>query len=892
MTSPQPDDLLPSESAATQADIHQYLLKYFIKHPAVFGGADIFNLRFGTPQTRAAIYLDILSRIRHDDGRVAVEAFVVVVPYGHDVEEYTHTPSLFSSGARHVSDKPLVTLADDPHFHGRLHVVPATDCGHEGVLSILRTQPLRTAAIVADAAIYRNDSVSSFLVPGSSPRLEDFWVPQLHALATEAINIAKRNEMYVVMDTGHFSPTRTALADRLHTIDNCGVVGSDNEQGLDYILASRSDQWEKWLRNGRLGRAMHDIDELPSISNRNRLLLRAQLFHRVGLYQHILSDVRELTKSIQELDAPSRLKLARMALDASASDSARRALDSALDHLVILEHLESALNIALELGSQQLQSRCVRRLMDRFPHSRAIRDFRRRELLANRDYRGLARLNFNDAISSAVYAAAADHLSTKSTPNYTALIADAEQQQRDPLRELCVRDALDRHLFDHAITLALPCPDRPPKTEGLERLLVRTLESVFIHPPRDGQLPTSEPQLHTAYLALIRRLAADPTNLRLRVDLEHLIGPQVAGTAGLALAMSAMLRLAQVAITPRDRRRPPHTSASWLSDHQSFCARALDWLRAEAPIRVGRAQIPKELLTEDPDTVVSAVTSLLEVVPMDSEEDVDAAFNMLALGASAHPHGTTPYGDLVLMQTLGNRLATQGSQQRARNLAEEILLAGADTPTRRRRAWQAVADIYQRCGNRHAGAVYLACALAADAAADSEQIWQEINCQVRLLRDAGLFPLLPDAIANARQHLQRLGHLQAYGHRLATFELHARQVSLPENATPEQVSSLLADATAVGADVLDRHDDTEPMAVLLGQLLARANQVGLEIPAESQSVFAELRQHVRGGRLGRMVDAFSSTTPSPSNWSNFSTRTTRLHCIRTTPVTTAPELRP
>ena len=285
-------------SAYTQADLHQYLLKYFIKHPAVFGGVDILNLHFATPQARVAIYLDILSRIRHDDGRIAVEAFVVVVPYGNGVAEYANTPSLLSADPRHVSDKPFFKLADDPRFRGRLHLVPATDCRHEGVLSLLRSQSVRTAAIVAEAAIYRNDSVSPFMVSSLSPRLEDFWVPQLHALATESVNIAKCNEMYVVLDTGRFSPTRTALADLLLTIDNCGVLGSDNEQGLDYILASRSDRWENWLQDGRLGRAMRDIDELPSTSCRNRLLLRTQLFHRVDLYRHILSDVRELTESI------------------------------------------------------------------------------------------------------------------------------------------------------------------------------------------------------------------------------------------------------------------------------------------------------------------------------------------------------------------------------------------------------------------------------------------------------------------------------------------------------------------------------------------------------------------------------------------------------------------
>ena len=862
MTSSQPDRREPSESPTTLAEVHQTLLEYFSEQPAVFGGADIFNIRFETAQTRATIYLDILSRIRHLDGRAAVEQFLVVVPCGHDVTEYTDTPRFLPAGVPHDPDEPLITLADDPRFSGRLHIVPTANCGHEAVLSVLRDQTVRTAAIVVEAAIYRNESVTPPVVSGTPSRLEDFWVPQLHALASEAVNIAVRNEMYVVLDTGHFSPTRTALTDLLLTIDNCGVFASTNEQGLDHILTARSDQWEEWLRDGRLGRAIRDIEELPSISDRNKLLLRAQMFHRIGLYQHILPDVRELMNSIPDLDAHSRLKLARMALDASTSDIARRALDSTIDHLGDLELLESALTIAVELGSQELQTRCARRLTDRFPHSGAIRDFQRRELLANRDYHGLARLDSDDTNSSAVYATAADHLSTEATPNYTGLIVGSEHQQRDALRELCVRDALDRHLFDHAITLALPHPDRPPKTEGLERLLVRALESIFIHAQPDGQLATSEPQLQAVYLALIRRLAADPGNQRLRVDIERLIGPQIAGTAGLALAMSAMLRLAQVAIRPRDSRPPQHKSASWLSDHQSFCTRALDWLHAEAPIRLGRAKLPKELLTEDADTVVSAVTSLLQFVPMDSEEDVDAAFNMLALGAAVHSHGTTPYGDLVIMQILGNRLATQGAQQRARNLAEEVLLAGADTPARRRRAWLAVADIYQRSGNHLAGAVYLACALAADTAADNEQIWQEIDCQVRLLRDAGLFSLLPDAIATARQHLQRLGYLQAYGHRLATIELHVRQVSLPENATPEQVSSLLADATAVGADVLDRQDETEPMTVLLGQLLARAGQVGLAIPAETQSVFAKLRQHVRGGQLGLMVDTYTTTIPT------------------------------
>lgn len=853
----------PSTKPTTQADVHRKLFHYYRDHPAVFGGADILNLHFATPQVRTSIYLDILSCIRQrDDDCAAVQKFVVVVPRGQEIADYANMPSLLSVDDPDAPDEVLVTLASDARFRGRLQIVSTEDCCHESVLAVLRDQPVHTAAIVVDASIYRNENVSPFTILGSSARPEDFWAPQIHALAAAAVDVAVSNDMYVLLDTGEFTPTRPALADLLLTINNCGVFGSTYQRGVDYVLASRSEQWDNWLNDGRLGRAIRDIDEVPSISARNRRFLWAQLFHRVGLYAHTLPEIRELANSVQALDASSRLKLARMALDASAFDVASKALDSALDHLADLERLESALTIAQELGSQQLQAKCVTRLNDRFPNSRPLRDFRHRKLLANRDYRGLASLDYIDAKTRALYALATTHFSAKSTPDYAALIGNAAREQQDVLRELCVRDALDRHLFGHAVTLALPQPDRPPKTASLERLLVRTLEAVFAHAQPDVQSPISEEQLCAGYLALVRRLAADPANQRLRADLERLVGPQVAGTTGLALAITAMRRLAQAPTRPRGERLPPTPPVSWLSDHESFFERAFDWLRGEAPLRPGHAPLPKELLTEDADVVVSAITNLLEAAPLDSEEDIDAAFNMIALGTATHPHGETAYGDLVMMQLLGIKLATVGPQQRARNLAEEILLAGSGTSIRRRRAWLAVADIYLRCGDHLAGALYLACALAVDTAVDDEQLWQEINCRIRLLRDAGLLGLLRDTIGHARGHLQRRGLLEAYEHRLATLELSARQLLLPENATPTQVSSLLADATAVGVRVLDRQDETEPMAMLLGQLINSSHDAGIETPTESQSVYRALCEHVRDGRMRQMVDAFSSAAPT------------------------------
>ena len=103
-----------------------------------------------------------------------------------------------------------------------------------------------------------------------------------------------------------------------------------------------------------------------------------------------------------------------MALDAGAPDIARKVPDAALDHLTDLERLESALAIAMEIGSQQLQTRSASRLEAAFSDSRALRDFRGRRLLSNRDYRGLAALYADDADASALYATAADHFAAES----------------------------------------------------------------------------------------------------------------------------------------------------------------------------------------------------------------------------------------------------------------------------------------------------------------------------------------------------------------------------------------------------------------------------------------------------------------------------------------------
>ena len=105
----------------------------------------------------------------------------------------------------------------------------------------------------------------------------------------------------------------------------------------------------------------------------------------------------------------------------------------------------------------------------------------------------------------------------------------------------------------------------------------------------------------------------------------------MAGDIGLALLASLVLKLASRPIRLHKLHSPGKADADWLLERKPFLDAALDWLKDEEPVVIGRSVLPEPLLTEPADEVVSAITDYLTHAPLDSEEDTAALQLWLAL---------------------------------------------------------------------------------------------------------------------------------------------------------------------------------------------------------------------------------------------------------------------
>jgi hypothetical protein len=850
-------------------------VKNFIaRNPDILGGVDIFSIDYLHGLERAGTLAAVLAGILTDDNRPVVRAIIIVAAPETDVDgAAVQAWGAMLTAFQMLAGREMPCNAQE-WFKARFKVISAPNARARSLLEVIATQLEHAAVIVTDAANYRDEEIKSYIAPGAATPLvpEDIWVPQVHALASGAVLVAREHRMYVALDTGRQSPTRAALQELLVSIDGCGVMGSSKDHDLWAILSERAGRWDEWARGGRLGQVLREIEELPSTFEGNKPFLRIQMFHRAGLFNESLRTIQEEVARGRKMDPSSRVKLARIAQDANASRLASEVLSPAVDDLDSPEDLESALAIAQDCGNGELEKRAASRLGAIFPNSPGIRARQRRAMAAARDYSGLAEMltrEGDDQAGANFFRELARFLSGTETPDYLALIASAgaDAALADAFRMACVQDALERHLILHALRLALPIPETPQQANRGERLLVNVLEAVFLGVGK-GALPISDERIETAVLSLVERLAGDPTNQRLRVRLAGLVQPSVSGSTGLALMAAIVLKLASRPVALKKRVVRAAVQIDWLLQHKTFVDAAFAWLSDQQPVVIGRVVMPNALVTESADEVVSAVAEYLDYAPIATKEDVTALQTWLALGTSVASHGTDPDIDLKIMRLAGIKLASSGYRQVARDLTEQTLLNSAGSPQRRRLGWFAMADVYHRCQNHLEGLIALACAFAADDVVDEEQAWYEANALARFLRDCRLYDLARTAVHQSRQHLDRMGLSGAYGHRLDTIALQIRQREFEgSESSNAELDTLLKDALQNGAAVLESHDETAPAAALIGQLLNLAKRRGTTVPSGAEDVLARLREHA-GGNLTSFAAALSGDSISATELFN------------------------
>ncbi|MCP1203723.1 CHAT domain-containing protein [Acetobacter oryzoeni] len=846
--------------------IAKKILAFIAECPDVRGGADIYCLDFATAQERSGILLAVLSGVSDEKEQPLIQRYLVIAPPGADIEEWQKAIwAQFSTTFAFLAKRKMEEREADLR-RSMLQVVVADDLRHETVITLLAAQSDRTAVIVTNAAGYRDESVKSFVTPNASKLLlsEDVWVPQVHALAVAATETAKDRQVYVAIDTGKFSPTRTELQHLLASIDACGVMGACGIDDPETVLAQHVDRWDKWITEGRLGVALKDVEALPTKFDSQKPFLRIQLMSRAGRNLDALASIREEVEIDRNLDARSRTKLARIAQHANASALAIKLLEPAIAQLDNLGLLTSALDTAQDANAPKLVTQAIERLTSLYPESAIVREFRINELLADRDYSGAALFARNHCTdrSTFFYETLGQYLSVSNVPDYRSLIdkADGDVPLSESFRMACVNDALNRSLPVHAFDLVLPLPKASQQAKYGEQLLLRTLRFILLEKAKIGTWPVNEDRFADAVIVLITRLAADPARHELRIGLIELLQPAVAGTTGLAFATFIVLRLSAKPITINKIALPGKADPAWLIGKDVFLQGAFSWMASEQPMVLGRLPLPIDLLKEPADEVLSAIAKFLTYGPISGDGDDDVIKSWLGLGCAVAPYSSYPDYDLRLIRLAAGKFANVGAGQVARDLAEQALSASYGTARRRRLGWFAMADTYARQGNVIEALIAMACTFAADTEGDAEEIYQEFTCLARILRDCQLPDDAREAVAQARVMLGVIGLTEQFGLQLDTLELQIRQRQL-DACGGAGFEALLADAIEHGRDVLRRGGESVPPGVLLGQLLRIARLHDIPVADDVDAVMKGLRERAGGGFDG-LVETITAVRPT------------------------------
>lgn len=240
-------------------------------------------------------------------------------------------------------------------------------------------------------------------------------------------------------------------------------------------------------------------------------------------------------------------------------------------------------------------------------------------------------------------------------------------------------------------------------------------------------------------------------------------------------------------------------SAEEFDQQKEFVKKGFEWMNSEGALVMGRAALPKELLTDPADKFLPIIEHMLIRFGDDlgTENDDKTFINWLLFATCLAPHSSDPNQDLSLIRLAAARLIPAGKAQTARDLAELVLQAVGEDKIRKRIAWSVFADIYHRTGNHVEALLALASAAAGDPHVTDKQAWQEADTLARLLRDVGLYEPARRVIEEARSILQGMKLAEVNGHRLDLMHM---QVDLLEmrhtgEAEPGRILDLLSGVT-------------------------------------------------------------------------------------------------
>lgn len=735
--------------------------------------------------------------------------------------------------------------------------------------SVLKVGSLRLVA-VASASMYRDLEIQPPSAFGISAVLtsEDLWVPHVASLCRRCVAAVKGMDGYAVIHVEEPPASRPKNTQQLVTVDDCYVSCLELVHNEKEEVDRHAHRWLALAMGGEISVAITEIDslQLPEV---NRYHLHAQLFSRSAMHEDAIAAITQLLPHISELETSNLVQLAWLAHKSRNDSLALKFLPDDAELVSSVIWIEQGLELATLIEDNRLIERYDARLARLYPSSDHLRENRDRRLLWNcsskvkEEGQAFTNAGFTEKHLEIMRAV----LSLR--PDYEGVIERAKVWGRDWLELAaicCSMHAWSIGQSRYAADIASNITTSDLYGRQATQVVLWSVRSLML---KEQVCRDDRDYYRFPLQAAIRFLALHPGDGDIRSQLSRLLSVDSCGDIGIPMVATTMLDIAEDGVRLSTSGEEAHTLdrdevgnfEPDESEIKTSIENGLKWLSSHGAAEYGVTILPEELVPYPDETIRYLARMILMSAP--KGQDVDLRFLELLgmLVCAISPHAMSERNeDLRVMRLIAGHCATEGQFQRARNLAEQILVMGQGNALRQRLAWLGFSDTYHRCRNMAEALVGLACALATNVPMSKADLWQEVHTAIRILRNLGLFQIARGFLLTLKKLAGDLGYDPDNDPRIVATEMSLRLMEVGSNQYEEIAAIVNGLSTCCRCAMTDR-SLLLPLVVLLGQAVQKAKAVGVHVDENTIDLLKDGLALI-GRQAAQFVDTVSSDTPS------------------------------
>lgn len=724
---------------------------------------------------------------------------------------------------------------------------------------------------VASGSLYCDLSIEPPSAFGVSAVLtsEDLWIPYVASLCRRCVAAVNGLGGYVLIHAEESPVTQQHNIDQLVAIEYCNVTCLGTKRDKKREVDRLSSRWLALALTGQIAVAIAEVEslQLPEV---NQLHLLAQLFSRAEMYSESITTITQLHAHAAEIDALALAQIAWLAHKSGDDVLALKFLPEDASSLSSINWIEQGLELATATANSQLIQSYDTRLAQIHPGSGRLRENRDRRLLWNcssktrEEGQTFTTAGFTEKHLEIMGAVVSQQQS------YAEIVARARGWSADWLELAaicCAMHAWSVGQSRYATDLASQITTSSMYGRQATQVVLWSVRSLML---KEEVRRDEQDYYRFPLQATIRFLATNSSDGGIRSQISRLLSVDSCGDIGIPAVVTTMMDIAEagVRLAVSDDEAPSGAERGGVKpdiQELKICIEnGLRWLAARGSAEYGVTILPAEIVPHPDDTIDLLVQLILMSSPRGEDVDLQVLEKFAMLVCAMAPHATSKRNeDLRAMRLVAGHCATAGQFQRARNLAEQILVMGQGNALRQRLAWLGFADTYHRCRNMTEALVGVACALATDAAVSKADLWQEIHTIIRILRDLGLFQMARSFLPILKKLMSDLGIDADNDLRVVAIEMSFRLLE-GGNSQGEGIAITVSKLSHACERAMNDRNLLLPLVVMLGQAVRRARHESIQVD-ECSLELLDSGLAIVGRQAAQLIEVVSADVPSASD---------------------------